>query len=84
MLNKIDKNERNLALDILTRSNITEAEKLVNALEDGVVFDFELPMNETLLDEEGIEFKFRRPGTIVFGCRSYQRTDILGIRLQNG
>ena len=45
---KIDKNERNLALDILTRSNITEAEKLVNALEDGVVFDFELAsMNET-------------------------------------
>ena len=58
---KIDKTERALAIDILTRSNITEAIKLVDALEDGVVFDAELDtLNETLLEEEGITLNFRR------------------------
>ena len=58
---KIDKTERALAIDILTRSNITEAIKLVDALEDGVIFDAELDtLNETLLEEEGITLNFRR------------------------
>ena len=58
---RIDELEREKALDILTRSNITEAEKLVDYLEDGVIFDVELPaLNETLLEEEGITLEFRR------------------------
>ena len=58
---RIDELEREKALDILTRWNITEAEKLVDYLEDGVIFDVELPaLNETLLEEEGITLEFRR------------------------
>ena len=58
---RIDELEREKALDILTRSNITEAEKLVDYLEDGVIFDVELSsLNETLLEEEGITLEFRR------------------------
>ena len=51
---KIDRTEKDLAIDILVRSNITEATKLVDALEDGVIFDDELDsLNQTLLEEEG-------------------------------
>ena len=58
---KIDKTETATAIDILTRSNITEAIKLVDALEDGVILDVELDgLNETLLAEEGITLDFRR------------------------
>ncbi|MED6338019.1 MAG: hypothetical protein VYC12_03220, partial [Candidatus Thermoplasmatota archaeon] len=58
---KIDRTEKDLAIDILVRSNITEATKLVDALEDGVIFDDELDsLNETLLEEEGIILDFRR------------------------
>ena len=58
---KIDRTEKDLAIDILVRSNITEAIILVNALEDGVIFDGELDLlNETLLEEEGITLNFRR------------------------
>jgi hypothetical protein len=58
---KIDRTEKDLAIDILVRSNITEATKLVDALEDGVIFDDELDsLNETLLEEEGITLDFRR------------------------
>ena len=58
---KIDRTEKDLAIDILVRSNITEAIILVNALEDGVIFEGELDLlNETLLEEEGITLNFRR------------------------
>ena len=58
---KIDKTEKATAIDILIRSNITEAIKLVDALEDGVIIDAELDnLNETLLEEEGITLEFRR------------------------
>jgi len=58
---KIDRTEKDLAIDILVRSNITEATKLVDALEDGVIFDDELDsLNQTLLEEEGITLDFRR------------------------
>ena len=58
---KIDKTETATAIDILTRSNITEAIKLVDALEDGVILDVELDgLNKTLLAEEGITLDFRR------------------------
>ncbi len=58
---KIDKFEQETALEILTRINITQGEKLIQVLEDGTIYDFEKVMlNETLLEEEGITFEFRR------------------------
>ena len=58
---KIDKNEEETALDILTRSNITQADMLISVLEDGTIYDFERnSLNETLLEEQGITFEFRR------------------------
>lgn len=58
---KIDKTEEETALDILTRSNITQAEMLIAVLEDGTIYDFERnSLNETLLEEQGITFEFRR------------------------
>ncbi len=58
---KIDKAEEESALDILTRSNITQAEILIEVLEDGTIYDFERNLlNETQLEEQGITFEFRR------------------------
>ena len=58
---KIDKSEEGLALDILTRSDITQADMLIAVLEDGTIYDFERNLlNETLLEEQGITFEFRR------------------------
>ena len=58
---KIDKTEEETVLDILTRSNITQADKLISVLEDGTIYDFERnSLNETLLEEQGITFEFRR------------------------
>lgn len=58
---KIDKTEEETALDILTRSNITQADMLISVLEDGTIYDFERnSLNETLLEEQGITFEFRR------------------------
>ena len=58
---KIDKSEEGLALDILTRSDITQADMLIGVLEDGTIYDFERNLlNETLLEEQGITFEFRR------------------------
>jgi|SaaInlStandDraft_1057018.scaffolds.fasta_scaffold00059_16 hypothetical protein len=58
---KIDKTEEGLALDILTRSDITQADMLISVLEDGTIYDFERNLlNETLLEEQGITFEFRR------------------------
>ena len=58
---KIDRAEKAMALDILTRSNITQAVRLIDSLEDGVIYDIELDLlNQTLLEEEGITLEFRR------------------------
>ena len=58
---KIDKSEEETVLDIFSRSNITESQKLVDALKDGIIYDFEREaLNETLLEEEGITHQFRR------------------------
>ena len=58
---KIDKTEEETVLDILTRSNITQADILISVLEDGTIYDFERnSLNETLLEEQGITFEFRR------------------------
>ena len=58
---KIDKTEEGLVLDILTRSEIAQADVLISVLEDGTIYDFERNLlNETLLEEQGITFEFRR------------------------
>ena len=45
----------------MTRSDITQADMLIAVLEDGTIYDFERNLlNETLLEEQGITFEFRR------------------------
>ena len=58
---KILENERNQALSIANAANITAADALVDALEDGRIYDEELiGVNLTLLEEEGITLTDRR------------------------
>ncbi|RPG76557.1 MAG: hypothetical protein CBE08_002270 [Euryarchaeota archaeon TMED248] len=58
---KIDSNEQQDVLNALLSANITQFDDLVMALEDGVVYGFEMNgLNLTQLDSLGIELEFRR------------------------
>ena len=58
---KIDSNEREGVINALNDVNITQFDDLVMALEDGVVYGFEMnDLNLTQLDSLGVELEFRR------------------------
>tara|TARA_B100000900_G_scaffold263254_2_gene224533 strand:- start:21968 stop:26647 length:4680 start_codon:yes stop_codon:yes gene_type:complete len=58
---KIDSNEQSDVLSALYDANISQFDDLVKALEDGVVYGFEMnKLNLTQLDNLGIELEFRR------------------------
>ena len=58
---KIDSNEREGVINALYDVNITQFDDLVMALEDGVVYGFEMnDLNLTQLDSLGVELEFRR------------------------
>lgn len=58
---KISYDERNQAISIANAANITNGERLVEALEDGRIYDEEMiGVNITLLEEEGITLTDRR------------------------
>lgn len=58
---KIDSNEREEIENALLESNITQFGDLLDALEDGVVYDFEMKeLNVTQLENLGITIDFRR------------------------
>ncbi|MBT5736398.1 MAG: hypothetical protein HOI28_06125, partial [Euryarchaeota archaeon] len=58
---KVDTNEREAIDNALQEANITQFGDLLDALEDGVIYDFEMKtLNVTQLENLGITWKFKR------------------------